>query len=45
MADRQHQNVTETKIGDTICDDAEMAGESLGGFEETKPMVFAAISG
>ena len=37
------KNVTETKIGDTICDDAEMPSEPLGCFEETKPMVFAGL--
>ena len=37
------KNVTETKIGDTICDDAEMPSEPLGSFEETKPMVFAGL--
>ena len=37
------KNVTETKIGDTICDDAEMPSEPLGAFEETKPMVFAGL--
>ena len=37
------KNVTETKIGDTICDDAALPKEPLSGFEETKPMVFAGL--
>jgi len=37
------KNVTETKIGDTICDDANPAPEPLEGFEESKPMVFAGL--
>ena len=37
------KNVTETKIGDTICDDAALPREPLAGFEETKPMVFAGL--
>ena len=37
------KNVTETKIGDTICDDANPPAEPLEGFEESKPMVFAGL--
>ena len=37
------KDVTETKIGDTICDDADPAAEPLEGFEESKPMVFAGL--
>lgn len=37
------KNVTETKIGDTICNNAELPSEPLSGFEETKPMVFAGL--
>ncbi len=37
------KNVTETKIGDTICDDGNPAAEPLKGFEESKPMVFAGL--
>jgi len=37
------KNVVETKIGDTICDDANLPEEPLAGFEESKPMVFAGL--
>jgi GTP-binding protein LepA len=37
------KNVSDTKIGDTITDDANPALEPLPGFEEIKPMVFAGI--
>jgi GTP-binding protein LepA len=37
------KNVGDTKIGDTITDDADPAAEQLPGFEDTKPMVFAGI--
>ena len=37
------KNVADTKIGDTITDDAEPAFEALPGFEEIKPMVFAGL--
>jgi GTP-binding protein LepA len=37
------KNVADTKIGDTIVDDANPALEPLPGFEDTKPMVFAGI--
>ena len=37
------KNVTETKIGDTICDEANLPAEPLKGFEESKPMVFAGL--
>src|SRR5207248_9512279 len=37
------KNVADTKIGDTITDDANPAPEPLPGFEEIKPMVFAGI--
>jgi GTP-binding protein LepA len=37
------KNVTETRIGDTICDDSRMPAGPLEGFEETKPMVFAGL--
>src|SRR5438874_876835 len=37
------KNVADTKIGDTITDDANPALEPLRGFEEIKPMVFAGI--
>src|SRR5439155_1613986 len=35
------KNVADTKIGDTIVDDANPAIEPLPGFEDIKPMVFA----
>src|SRR6202522_2087089 len=37
------KNVADTKIGDTITDDANPAFEALSGFEEIKPMVFAGL--
>jgi len=37
------KNVADTKIGDTITDDAHPAIEPLPGFEEIKPMVFAGL--
>jgi len=37
------KNVADTKIGDTITDEANPALEPLPGFEEIKPMVFAGI--
>ncbi len=37
------KNVTDTKIGDTITDEARPAIEALPGFEELKPMVFAGL--
>jgi GTP-binding protein LepA len=37
------KNVADTKIGDTITDEAEPAIEPLPGFEDIKPMVFAGL--
>jgi GTP-binding protein LepA len=37
------KNVADSKIGDTITDDARPAIEPLPGFEEIKPMVFAGM--
>jgi GTP-binding protein LepA len=37
------KNVADTKIGDTITDDASPALEPLAGFEDIKPMVFAGL--
>jgi GTP-binding protein LepA len=37
------KNVADTKIGDTITEDAAPAFEPLPGFEDIKPMVFAGI--
>ncbi len=37
------KNVADTKIGDTITDNARPAIEPLPGFEELKPMVFAGL--
>ncbi|HXW89678.1 MAG TPA: translation elongation factor 4 [Terriglobales bacterium] len=37
------KNVADTKIGDTITEDAHPALEPLPGFEEIKPMVFAGL--
>jgi GTP-binding protein LepA len=37
------KNVTETKIGDTICDEARPPEQPLAGFKESKPMVFAGL--
>ena len=38
-----NKTVSDTKIGDTITDDARPAIEPLPGFEELKPMVFAGL--
>jgi GTP-binding protein LepA len=37
------KNVSDTKIGDTVTDEANPAIEPLPGFEEIKPMVFAGL--
>ena len=37
------KNVADSKIGDTITDDARPAIEALSGFQEIKPMVFAGL--
>jgi GTP-binding protein LepA len=37
------KNVADTKIGDTVTDDASPALEPLPGFEDIKPMVFAGL--
>jgi GTP-binding protein LepA len=37
------KNVADTKIGDTVTDDAHPATEALPGFEDIKPMVFAGL--
>jgi GTP-binding protein LepA len=37
------KNVADTKIGDTVTDDAALALEPLPGFEDIKPMVFAGL--
>ena len=37
------KNVTETSVGDTICDESDLPDEPLPGFEESKPMVFAGL--
>jgi GTP-binding protein LepA len=37
------KNVADSKIGDTVTDDANPAFEPLPGFEEIKPMVFAGL--
>ncbi len=37
------KNVTETRIGDTVCEDARPPDRPLPGFEESKPMVFAGL--
>ena len=37
------KNVTETRIGDTICEDRNPPDTPLPGFEESKPMVFAGL--
>ena len=37
------KNVADTKIGDTVTDEANPAIEALPGFEEIKPMVFAGL--
>ena len=37
------KNLGDTKIGDTVTDDAQPAVEQLPGFEEIKPMVFSGL--
>jgi GTP-binding protein LepA len=37
------KNVADTKIGDTVTDDARPAATQLPGFEDIKPMVFAGL--
>jgi len=37
------KNVADTKIGDTVTDDANPASHALPGFEDIKPMVFAGL--
>ncbi len=37
------KNVADTRIGDTVTDDAHPAAEALPGFEDIKPMVFAGL--
>jgi len=37
------KNVGDTKIGDTVTDEAHPAAEALPGFEDIKPMVFAGL--
>jgi GTP-binding protein LepA len=37
------KTVSDTKIGDTVTDDARPAAEALPGFEDIKPMVFAGL--
>jgi GTP-binding protein LepA len=37
------KNVADTKIGDTVTEDARPCASALAGFEELKPMVFAGI--
>jgi GTP-binding protein LepA len=37
------KNVSDTRVGDTITEDARPAADALPGFEEIKPMVFAGI--
>ena len=37
------KDVTETKIGDTICDENRLPTEGLAGFQESRPMVFAGL--
>ena len=37
------KDVTETKIGDTICDEDNLPEKPLAGFQETRPMVFAGL--
>jgi GTP-binding protein LepA len=37
------KNVGDTKIGDTVTDDAHPAAEQLPGFEDIKPMVFSGL--
>ena len=37
------KNVTETRVGDTVCEERNLPDEPLAGFEESKPMVFAGL--
>ncbi len=37
------KNVSDTKIGDTVTDDAQPAATALPGFEDIKPMVFSGL--
>ncbi|MGA8044370.1 MAG: translation elongation factor 4 [Terracidiphilus sp.] len=37
------KNVADTKIGDTVTEDAQPAAEQLPGFEDIKPMVFSGL--
>ena len=37
------KDVSETRVGDTICDDANPPSEPLPGFQESRPMVFAGL--
>ncbi len=37
------KNVSDTRVGDTVTDDADPAAAPLPGFEEIKPMVFAGL--
>ncbi len=37
------KEVTQTKVGDTICDDKNPPAEQLPGFQESQPMVFAGL--
>ncbi len=37
------KNVSDTRIGDTVTDDAQPAGSALPGFEDIKPMVFSGL--
>ena len=37
------KEVNQTKVGDTICDDANPPAEPLPGFQESQPMVFAGL--
>jgi len=37
------KEVTQTKVGDTICDDKNPTAEPLPGFQESQPMVFAGL--
>jgi len=37
------KDVSDARVGDTICDPANLPEEPLAGFEESKPMVFAGL--
>ena len=37
------KDATETKVGDTICDENRLPAEPLAGFQESRPMVFAGL--